>query len=225
MWYTINYLAIYCLEHLHLILYIHIGDITLKFSFKKVNRGLLLGAIVLILLILYLIAEHISFTNKKTQIRSVVENYITELEHLNESAVSLNEALPSLETYWTTGSTTLSCNWTNMAMALHSVFSNNRSQIIHTESTLGQYQITQSGTKGAILECTYSFTADIQEANMYLLVCEAIPLSDSINTTASLHRWAGTIQITVDMVYENHTWVIAGIDTSVLEETIQPVTE
>lgn len=202
-----------------------IGDTTLNFSFKKMNRGLLLGIVSLVLLILYLIAEHIAFTNEKAQIRSVMEKYITELEHLNESAISLNEALPVLETYWTTGSTTLSCNWTDMAMALHTVFSNGRSQVIHTESTLGQYQITQSGTKGAILECTYSFTADIENTNMYILVCEAISLSDLIDANASLYRWSGTIQITADMVYENHTWMIAGIDTSVLEETIQPVTE
>lgn len=202
-----------------------IGDIMLIFSFKKMNRGLLLGFISLIILTFYLLAEHISFTNEKAQICSVLEDYITELEHLNESATSLNEALPILETYWTTGSTTLSCSWTDMAMALHTVFSSGRSQVLHTESTLGQYQITQSGSKGAILDCTYSFTADIESANMYILVCEAINLSDKIDANASLYRWSGIVQITADMVYENHTWMIAGIDTSVLEETIQPVTE
>ena len=143
----------------------------MNFSFKKVNRGLLLGCICLIILTFYLIVEHVSFKKEKLQIRSVIENYITDLEHLNESAISLNEALPILETYWTTGSTTRSCTWTNMAMNLHTVFSNERSQVIHTESTIGQYQITQSGSKGATLKCTYSFTTDIKTANMYLLIC------------------------------------------------------
>lgn len=198
----------------------------MKFYSKKVNRGLLLGGVCLIVLIFYLIAEQIYFTGEKEQIQSVMEDYLEKVEQLNESAVSFNEALPLLETYWSTGSTSLSCSWTNMAMALHTLFSSNRCEIDKTESSAGQYRIVQNGTNRATVECTYSLTTDIQEAGTYLLICQSVSLQEMIETKSeSLYRWSSTIKVTADMIYEKHKWMIVGIDTSVLEQNIQPISE
>lgn len=44
---------------------------------KKANRGLLVGAFALILLVIYVIVDYSSFSNEKPKIKETLENYIT----------------------------------------------------------------------------------------------------------------------------------------------------
>ncbi len=198
----------------------------MKLYSKKVNRGLLLAGICLILFLFYVIAEQVSFTGEKDQIQSVLEGYLSQTEQLNASSVSFHDAIPLLETHWSTGTTALDVSWADMAIALHTFFSSDSCEIDKIESTVGQYQIARSGTNGALITCTYSLTADIRQTGTYFLICRPISLQElTAAESDALYRLSGTLCITADLVYEQRSWKIIGVDVSVLEQNIQPISE
>ena len=58
----------------------------MKKFMKKANRGLLLTAVVLTVMIIYVLADYISFQSEKETINDTVNQYFTDIYQINTTA-------------------------------------------------------------------------------------------------------------------------------------------
>ncbi|MCD8118581.1 MAG: hypothetical protein LUE29_03715 [Lachnospiraceae bacterium] len=63
----------------------------MKKFLKRANRGLILGGIILVILVVYLVIDYATFSAQKDDIANVVKGYISEMDALNTDADSFDE--------------------------------------------------------------------------------------------------------------------------------------
>lgn len=63
----------------------------MKKFLKRANRGLILGGIILVILVIYLVIDYATFSAQKDDIANVVKGYIAEIDALNTDADSFDE--------------------------------------------------------------------------------------------------------------------------------------
>ena len=77
----------------------------MKKFLKKTNRGIILSAICLVILVIYVSVDYITFSTQKDTIRQTTENYINDVLKTNSESVDLNKhrelITDILNNYWT----------------------------------------------------------------------------------------------------------------------------
>lgn len=77
----------------------------MKKFLKKTNRGIVLSAICLVILVIYVSADYITFSTQKDTIRQTTDNYISDVLKTNSESVDLDKhqklIKDTLDNYWT----------------------------------------------------------------------------------------------------------------------------
>lgn len=139
----------------------------MKKFFKKANRGLLLSAIVLLVVIIYIVADYVSFNSQKSTIRDVVENYYKDIYSLNtlkggKSDETCKKTKDVIDKYWSDADSSLSwATYKNQLMSdavnmfdktdTSTVFDNSAA-----EYNIQELKISKSGPSYALITISYS---------------------------------------------------------------------
>lgn len=137
----------------------------MKKMLKKTNRGLLLSGIVLVVLVVYISYDYISFNSQKEKIRSMITNYYNEAYEINTSFTTFSDsekkdAQNLIEKYWCEGSNTLFEPTTKSIMLknIDELFSKSsqNSSITDAKTSVKSMKIQKSGTGYASVTAAFS---------------------------------------------------------------------
>ena len=193
----------------------------MKKFLKKTNRGIILSAICLVILVIYVSVDYITFSTQKDTIRQTTENYINDVLKTNSESVDLNKhrelITDILNNYWTdkhyssSGSTI-----SGMKATLDSTLDADNSlfDIKDASGSVQSVKISKAGPK--IASANIKYTVDIvgKETSTVFTPGTICTLSDYNN---DYYKVNCTCEGTIYYTYESGKWKISTWDSYVTD--------
>lgn len=194
----------------------------MKGFWKRVNRGILLGIIIFLGIIVYLIGDHIQFIQEKEVLTNRLSAYIDELSSLNlEKGMPLNKGRELVFNYWKGRDSKQpdgSLVWSQMLASIERIFNaenDDRAVVNNYIGQLSRVEVKKNGPGAAIVRANYAVTVDLETAGNYLAIngiCTVVEeegISEDLkNAVNPIIRDSKEYYLNVEFVRDGGEWKI-----------------
>lgn len=204
----------------------------MKIFLKRVNRGLLLSAICLIVLIIYISIDYITFSTKKDAIRQRATDYVTAVAASNVIAGDFNQHKDQISSvineYWCDQNIdSTAFNASDLKSQLTDLEDDNFFDILTASASIKSIKISKAGPNIALAQIKYTIDTTGKGNSILFAPASIVPLNynqsgyaeiDSTNPD-SYYDLSCSCQASAYLIYDNGKWNISTWDSYITDST------